>query len=226
MTVNFISLDSKERIEFSPQKVIVAGFTGRNRRNVEEHLEELKKEGIRVPDKVPTFYELDPSLCTTDDRITVHSQFTSGEVEPVIVNIDGAYYTTCGSDHTDRALERTDIGKSKQACPHPVCSTLLKLDSLKNVWDSIEISSEVSSGKTSLRYQQGKLSSILGLDELLREMPPGLRNNLKNAVIFMGTIPLLTGKFVYGDAYRMTMSVPGAGVQLSFSYRVRVGAGI
>lgn len=206
------------QLELSPRLLVIAGFTGRHRKDVEKHIEELRKHGIPVPDSVPSFYLLSPDLITFEQVITVSSPYTSGEVEPVLICSEGRWYLTVGSDHTDRNLERESIEASKASCPKILASQAWLYEDLAGESDEISIHSWVYLEGKKLPYQQGKLSSLLPIPEIVSELEKKLAAKLVNAVVFLGTIPLLSGKFIMGERYDMEMVRPtGEKIQLSYS---------
>ena len=72
--------DGLTRLQFEVMRLVAAGYTGRNRNDVLRHIEELSKLGVKPPDKVPAKYVLSPEQLTTDRKIWVHGDSTSGEV--------------------------------------------------------------------------------------------------------------------------------------------------
>lgn len=197
-------------LDARPDRLVIAGFTGRDAAAVRAHIEELAAIGVPVPDQVPTSYPLDPGLLTTGPRISVSGPNTSGEVEPVLVRHDGALYLGVGSDHTDRDLERADIAASKAACGKPIGPELVPFDGTD--WDAIELASRVDGTP----YQHGKAFALRHPGELLERFAPPAGD----VVLFCGTLPLLTGEFVAGQSWQITLTTPD-GIILSHSYRIQ-----
>ena len=67
-------------VDFDLQKLIIAGWTGRNQEAMEAHIRELEEMGIPRPKQTPAYYECAKSLVTTDETIEVVGENTSGEV--------------------------------------------------------------------------------------------------------------------------------------------------
>ena len=86
-------------------ELVIAGWTGRNREAMENHIAELEAIGIARPKSVPVFYRVAASLLTVADEIQVSGGHSSGEAETVILNLGGRHYVGVGSDHTDRQAE-------------------------------------------------------------------------------------------------------------------------
>ena len=95
------------------------GSATRNADDAVAHQEEVAKAGIGIAFDIPAprVYPISPHNVVTDGEVCVHNAETSGEVEIVLLNDDGELLVGVGSDHTDRALERTSIVWSKQAYP-------------------------------------------------------------------------------------------------------------
>ena len=87
------------------------------------------------PSRTPIFYRAAASLVTTAQSIQVVGAETSGEVEFVIVPRADGLWIGLGSDHTDRALETTNVALSKQMCAKVVAATLWRFDDLAPHWD-------------------------------------------------------------------------------------------
>ena len=84
MTEEFEGADNKIELReittdqlyrLTPTRLVIAGFTGRERDSVNAHLDELKELGVPVPDSTPVFYELDPTLLTNQEHIAVSGYF-------------------------------------------------------------------------------------------------------------------------------------------------------
>jgi hypothetical protein len=75
-----------DRIAFEPTDLIMAGWTGRDRAAVDHHIAELAALGVPGPNRIPTFYRLDPALLA-GPVATIHvlGDDTSGEVEAVLL---------------------------------------------------------------------------------------------------------------------------------------------
>src|SRR5687767_4097600 len=93
---------------------VIAGWTGRDRAALEEHIEERAALGVKRPASVPVFYRTSAARVTTADRIEALGERSSGEVEFVLLQHAGQLWVGVGSDHTDRIVETYDVGVSKQ----------------------------------------------------------------------------------------------------------------
>lgn len=197
-------------------RLIVAGYTARDQAAVRAHIDELAAIGVEPPPSVPMYYPLDAALLTTAPTIGVRGERTSGEVEPIVVWHAGRQYLGLGSDHTDRQMETESVAGSKAAAPKPIGATVVPLDEVIARWDEIELSCRVD-GRP---YQRGRLVTML----TPRELITGLTQHEaepEDGVMFCGTLPLLTGEFVYGTDWEMELSLPD-GRTLTHAYAVTV----
>jgi 4-hydroxyphenylacetate 3-monooxygenase len=204
-----------------PRRLVVGGYTGRDETAVRAHISELAAIGVPPPPEVPAFYLLPPDLLTIGETVEVASGRTSGEVEPVLLRVDGRYYIGVGSDHTDRDLEREDIAKAKAACPKPIGPVVAPLppDLGQADWDGIEMACHVDRQA----YQRGWLSSLRTPADLLSRLPGQVAGPEDDLVVFCGTLPLLTGEFVAGRKWQLDMRLPG-GPALSHAYETKRSA--
>lgn len=206
---------SGRTVDFSVSSVCCAGYTGRDRAAVEKHVEELKRLGVPAPSKIPTFYWVSPYILVSDgeqDYIEVKGEETSAEVEWAAF-IGDEFYVTVGSDHTDRWLEKVDVGRSKQVCQKVFSHHVWAYPEVKDSWDSISIRSWVDGGTP---YQEGTLSQIQRLEDMVKEL--GLS---KGTVLFSGTLPTKGGQLVYGDSYKMELDDRTSGKKIELEYRVK-----
>ena len=124
-------------ITLTINKVVIAGWTGRNMDAVQHHIDELAALGISPPSQVPLYYRVSNSLLTQSNTIEVLGEGSSGEVEPFLVRSNGKTYFGLASDHTDRDLEVHSVAASKQACAKPIAKDLWDFDEIKNRLDDI-----------------------------------------------------------------------------------------
>jgi len=206
---------------WKPQRLLIAGYTGRNQEDVKRHIDELKEVGVPAPPMVPMIYDLSPDLLMTSDTISVVRKESSGEVEIVLLDIDGNWYVGIGSDHTDRVLETVSIQKSKQVCQKPISKDVWPLELMEDHWDEIELRSwVVVNGKEKL-YQSGTLEAFLQPKDLL-EMVKKRNYDSPGMALFCGTLPLVDGEFIYGDAYRAELYDRKNDKKIKLSYEVKI----
>jgi hypothetical protein len=146
-------------------KVVIAGWTGRDEHALLEHIAELEALGVAAPKSVPMFYRVDAHLLTQDTEIQVVGSESSGEIEAVIIKDNGELFIGVGSDHTDRALETVGITLSKQVCAKPVSTELWRWSEVAEHWDKVEYASHIP--ETAEPYQKGTAAGLRRPDELL-----------------------------------------------------------
>lgn len=218
--LRFRNVIDGSHVEVRPTRVLIAGFTGRDRDAVEEHIRELEAEGIPRPASVPAIYEVSPDRLTQDSRVVVDGANTSGEVEPVLVCTDDGWIVTVGSDHTDRDMERDDIRRSKDACPKPVGTDALPFDYVRDRWSQMRLRSWVGSDGTEDLYQDGPLSYIRAIEGLVAFVADQAGELVPGTFVFLGTVPLRNASFVAAPRYALELSDHDHGTTLHLAYDV------
>jgi hypothetical protein len=186
--------------EVAIERAIVAGWTGRDRSVVEEHIGELEALGVPRPSSVPVFYRVSASRVTTAPTIE-STAASSGEVEAVLLHHGGQVWVGVGSDHTDREVERFGVAVSKQLCDKPIAPQLWSYDAVAPHWDRLILRSWVDGD---VLYQEGTLNTLLHAEELLRLMQPPLEDG---SLMFCGTLGAIGG-IRSAAAFRYELSDP------------------
>lgn len=199
------------------KRLVISGFTGRNRPEVEAHLDELRTLDVPVPETTPAFYELDPALVTTADVIEVDNVMTSGEVEPVVVNVNGEWLLCVGSDHTDRDIERSSIEMSKAACPKVISSSYVHLEAISD-WDGIRIRSWLDGEPTP--YQDGSLAELMPLPAVFDRATQAVGPLGEGVLLFLGTLPIADGRLRPSAYFAGELKIPNVDDPLSVFYRI------
>lgn len=206
-------------IHFVPEKLIIAGWTGRDQGVLEAHIEELAAIGVARPNAVPMFYRVSADLLTMADSIQVAGRESSGEAEAVLYKHQGQFFVGIGSDHTDRKLEAVGITLSKQVCAKPVSRRVWRWADVAGHWDEMLLRSTLPrAGET---YQSGSTAGLRRPDELLalyesREGPVS-----DGTVIFCGTLPV-EGGIRFTPEMTLELVDPVRNRTLSHSYAVDV----
>jgi hypothetical protein len=208
-------------IDFSPERVIIAGYTGRNQEETRAHIRELEKQGIPTPAEIPAIFRTTLDRLTTDSEIEVVGDHTAGEAEVVLLVKGGDLWIAIGSDHTDRKLETIDIPASKQVCPKPVSAEVWRYADVRERWDSLVLRSRVGDSGRDVPYQDGRMAAILRPEDLLALLRRRLGNAVDNAAIYTGTIPLIGGKFAHKRFFTAELHDEATGRTLACAYRVR-----
>ena len=202
-------------VDVSVDQVVVAGWTGRDTAGVQHHIDELTALGVAPPSQVPLYYRVAGQMLTQDSLLTVLGDDTSGEAEPMIVMAQGQVWLGLGSDHTDRGLEAASVAHSKQICGKPVSSELWLLEDVAGRLDFLELRSWVDEGAGWVLYQEGTLSAIRPLVDLMAGA-----DLADPAVMLCGTLPAIGGVRPAG-AFRAELRDPGTGNVITLEYQIQ-----
>jgi 4-hydroxyphenylacetate 3-monooxygenase len=203
-------------VELTPEAFTIAGYTGRDRAMVQKHIDELAREGIAPPPEVPMWYEMPTANLTTADTIAVTSPQSCGEVEPILIGVNGRLYLGIGSDHTARDVEREDIATSKRVCPKPLGRTLVRISELDETFDALKLESWIDGEP----YQSGSVAQIMPLRLLLAGFRE--RTLASSFVLSCGTVPLLTHGFRFGSKFSAKISGGPLAAPLTLDYTTTV----
>lgn len=206
-------LDGAE-ITASVDQLIVAGWTGRDERAVKHHIQELAELGVAPPSQIPLFYRVSSLLLVQASEIEVLGTSTSGEVEPLLVNLNGEMFLGLGSDHTDRELEAVSVAASKQACAKPVARHLWRFKEVEAHLDQLRLVCEIEEDGDWKTYQEGDLAGIRPLRALAESVE--LRDG---QAMLCGTLGAIGG-VRSALTYRMSLSDPVLDRTIELSYRV------
>jgi hypothetical protein len=215
-----------DRIAFEATTLIMAGWTGRARADVQHHIDELAALGVPPPSRVPLFYRMDPALLAGPvEAIEVLGEETSGEVEAVLVALADGLWVGLGSDHTDRAMERHGVVLSKQLCRKPMAPALWRFDEVRGHWDELVLRAHIVEDGARRLYMEAALAAVQRPEDLIagylkeegldpdRPLPPG-------TVVFMGAIASLGG-IRPAPRFEMELADPVLGRTLSHAYDIR-----
>jgi len=212
------STGGTNRVEFTPKRLIVAGWTGRDEAALRHHIEELAAIGVPRPSSVPVFYRISTTNLVQTARVEMLGAETSGEAEPVVVAMRDGLWLGVGSDHTDRKAETMGIALSKQLCPKPIGKTLWCLDEVAAHWDKLMLHAFVTIGGQRIKYQEGALSAMRPPSDLIaraggeKVFPPG-------TIMYCGTLGAIGG-IRPAARFEMTLEDPVLGRSMSHGYDV------
>jgi len=149
-------------------QAVIAGWTGRDPVARDKHIAELAAIGIAPPASTPIYYRCAARRITTAGSIECTGTDSSGEVEFVLFAAGGRTLVGVGSDHTDRKVETYNITVSKQMCDKPVAPVLWDLAEIEGHWDQIILRSWATIDGERVLYQQGTLSGMLPVADLIQ----------------------------------------------------------
>jgi hypothetical protein len=205
---------SVERLTIAVERLVIAGWTGRDRAKLQEHIDELQALGIAPPTRTPIYYPLGASLLTQADAIQVLGDGSSGEVEAMLIGTARGMLVTLASDHTDRVAEAYSIQMSKQMCQKPVARAAWWFRDVAARWDTLTL----QSWQDGAVYQDGDCTAMLPPLEIVRGacgtdmLPAGWAMPL-------GTLPV-HGGIRGGDRFAMRLADPATGRTIEHAYRV------
>ncbi len=195
LTFTVIGLDGSEERCVQIKRLIIAGWTGRNKAAMEAHIEELAALGIPRPARTPIFYRVAANRLTTDSEIEATGDGSSGEAEFFLFNDGGERLVGTASDHTDRKAEVHGVTLSKQMCEKPVAQSVWRLQDLADHWSSLELHATIGTGEEQTVYQQGSVTAMLSPEDLLQkfaaEDPAG--GFQPGDLMLCGTLPVIGG---------------------------------
>lgn len=218
--LTFRVVGTDKTITVSDFHAVVAGYTGRDPKAVQHHIDELAAIGVAAPPEVPMFYRMDSHLFDTSGEHDTSNNLTSGEIEPLYIRHDGKYYLGIGSDHTDRDIEAQDIGDSKRACPKPIATEVIEVPSLEDLdLDQCTARSWVD-GEL---YQEGSLAGLRKPADVVEKLLTRTDIGDSDFMCLGGTLPLLKGKFVDGTSWKVELSFPD-GTRIEHNYKIKKGS--
>lgn len=209
-------------LQIGIDRLIVAGWVGRDQAALQKHIDELAELGIAPPSRTPTYMNLAPEILTKAPLMEVVAGNSSGEVEClVVVDRDGRRYLGVGSDHTDREFEKYSIPASKQMCAKPVAAELWSFAEVENHLDQIEMRSWMVIAGNKTLYQEGKLGANRSVMELLQNIPEGTLAVGESFCLFCGTFAAIGG-LKYGERFEFEIYDPVLKRRISHVYDIEV----
>ncbi len=217
-TMEFVADERPLRVEVVD--LIVAGWTGRDARAVEEHIAELEAIGVARPRTVPCFYRLGRNLLSTEEELDVCGSNSSGEAEFVLVSAPEGLFVGVGSDHTDRTVEAYGVTISKQMCPKPIGRELWAFNDVEDHWDSLLLRSWITSGGERRLYQQGSVSHMRTPQDLIQRYIHADSDLPVGSVLYCGTLAV-PGGIASGEVFEVELEDPLRGRVLKHRYTTR-----
>ena len=215
----FTSRTGQERDRVTIEKVIVGGWTGRDKAALQHHIDELAKIGVKPPAKTPLFYRVGVSRLSVADAIEVIGDGSSGEVEYVLLNHKGRIWVGAGSDHTDRVVEHMGITVAKQLCDKPIATEFWPLDEVEGHWDQILIRSTIHEAGEEFVYQDGGVAGLLSPAELLGHLKADGGELSERTLMFGGTCGAIGG-VRFSPRFALDLIDPVLNRRISHAYDV------
>ncbi|MCB2095550.1 MAG: DUF2848 family protein [Rhodobacteraceae bacterium] len=215
----FTTRAGQERERVVIEKVIVGGWTGRDKAALQHHIDELAKIWVKPPAKTPLFYRVGVSRLSVADAIEVIGDGSSGEVEYVLLNHKGRIWVGAGSDHTDRVVEHMGITVAKQLCDKPVATEFWPLDEVEGHWDRILIRATIREAGGEVVYQDGGVAGLLSPAELLAHLKADGGELAERTLMFGGTCGAIGG-VRFSPRFALELVDPVLNRRISHAYDV------
>jgi len=196
-------------------RLIIAGWTGRDQAAVLAHVRELELLGVRPPKTTPIFYRAACGLLTTQSAIEVSGDASSGEAEVVMLILPDGEWIAVGSDHTDRELEKTGVTFSKQLCAKPLGRRAWRFGDVADHWDELILRSYATCGSQRRLYQEASVARLRHPKDLLGAVGP----LAAGTAMFCGTVPVMGG-IGWADEFAVELEDPVLRRRLSHRYTV------
>ncbi|HEV7259200.1 MAG TPA: DUF2848 domain-containing protein [Bosea sp. (in: a-proteobacteria)] len=212
------TLSGRDTIKVAVDRLIIAGWAGRDEAALRHHVEELAAIGVPRPSSMPVFYRAAAQTLTQEPILSVLGGDSSGEVEPVLFSFADGLWLGLGSDHTDRKAETMGIALSKQLCGKPVAGALWRLADVEAHWDAIEMRAFAVIDGQRVLYQEGTLASLRTPRDLLSRRPDGPELAAGTAM-FCGTLGAIGG-IRPASRFEMELRDPKLGRSITAAYDI------
>ncbi|MBN9263654.1 MAG: DUF2848 domain-containing protein [Hyphomicrobium sp.] len=209
---------ARDRVSFTANELVVAGWTGTDEKGLLHHIEELAVLGVPRPSSVPVFYRNAVSNVMQVDRLQVLGPDTSGEVEPVVLAMDDGLWLTVGSDHTDRKAEAMGIALSKQLCAKVIGTVAWRLDDVAGRWESLIVRAHATIDGKRVLYQEGTLKSLRHPSDLIARYAGG--KPLSVGTVMMGGTMSAIGGIRPASRFEMELEDPASGERITHAYDI------
>ena len=216
--------DAPAAVDVDIERVVIAGWAGRDPAAIRAHIDELAALGVAPPSTTPCFYRVSSALLSQAASIGVLGARSGGEIECVSIDSSIGTLVTVGSDHTDREVEAYGVAVSKQVCAKPLGRDAWRHAEVADHWDALEMRSWlITRDGERIAYQHGAVSGLLAPDALWqrfddRRAMPARCAMFGGTVAVHGTIATMGD----GDAFEMELHDPVLGRSLAHRYAVEV----
>ncbi|WP_332778084.1 DUF2848 domain-containing protein [Polaromonas sp.] len=210
--------NAAQPLQIEVNRLVIAGWTGRDAHAIEHHIGELEAIGVPRPSAVPLFYRVAANQLSQAGTVQVVGDGTSGEVEPFLFFHAGEFFVSIASDHTDRALEAHSIALSKQVCPKPVARNAWRLADVRDHWDELVLRSWIEEDGESRLYQEGTLAALRGPADLLARYGADNPAPAEGFAMTCGTVGAIGG-IRPSASFRMELLDARLGRSITHAYR-------
>lgn len=200
--------------------LVIAGWAGRDRTAIDEHIREMEEIGVAPPSSVPLFYRAAVHNLVATDAMQALGPDTSGEAEAVLIQAGGETLVALGSDHTDRTLETYSIPASKQICLKPVSGEAWRFSDVEDHWDQLVLRAWATIGAQRTLYQEGTMDGLLHPRELFAKYTDGGERLAPGTAMFGGTMAVIGG-IRPADRFEVELEDPQLGRSLRIAYDIQ-----
>lgn len=200
--------------------LVIAGWAGRDRAAIDEHIREMAEVGVAPPSAVPLFYRAAVRNLAVTDAIQALGPDSSGEAEAVLIAAGDGMLIALGSDHTDRKLESHSIPASKQICAKPVSAEAWRFADVEDHWDALVLRAWATVGGERVLYQEGAMDGLLHPRDLVAKYTDGGRRLAPGTAMFAGTLAAIGG-IRPADRFEAELEDPKLGRSLRLAYDIR-----
>lgn len=185
MTALYFDIPGDGRIFPSPERLMMASYSGRFAEDVERHVAEMRARGVPPPRSTPVFYPVLTCLLSQNSRVKVVGSESAPEVEFVVFSWQDELYVSVGDDQHDRAMEKNGFSvHAKNLSQKPIATSAWRLDTIRDHWDQLMLVMYADD----VLVQQGTVDRIMPPEQLIANTrEPG-----SDVMVYSGTIPYLT----------------------------------
>jgi hypothetical protein len=190
-------------------RLVIAGWTGRDRAAVERHIAELGA----------IFYRASAARLTLADGIEALGDASSGEAEFVMLQHGGRLWVGAGSDHTDREVEKYGVSVSKQMCDKPIAPEFWPMVEVAPHWDKLMLRAYISEKGQRTLYQEGAVTAMLDPMDLIQKFS-GKAGLEDGTLMFCGTLSA-HGGVRPSEVFEFELDDPVLARKIQHRYRVQ-----
>lgn len=200
-------------------RLVIAGWTGRDKAALEKHIAELEALGVKRPASVPIFYRASTARLTTDATIEALGEASSGEAEFVVFRHGERLWVGAGSDHTDREVEKYGVSISKEMCDKPIAPAFWDYEDIAPHWDKLILRAHIAENGGRVLYQEGPVTAMLD-PKVLIEKFAGKSGLEEGTLMFCGTLAA-RGGIRPSESFEFELEDPVLNRKIQQQYRVQ-----
>lgn len=181
--------DRTERISIPIGSVAGARYSSRDVAGMRKQIDAMLARGVAGTKTNPAIFHIGRYLLTQAAEFEVQGPLTGGEAEIVAIRDGNDILISVGSDQCDRELDPLFQDKPKQMCPHPIGTTAWVYSDVRDHWDSLRISSQVTVGEHVVPLQDCAASELVDLEYLLAMKD--VQSLILPSFLYCGAVPFL-----------------------------------